>query len=56
MPDGTNQDKTQKVTFTRTGTKDLVTGHITWSAWSPAQEFEAYTVPVVPGYTPSLCY
>ena len=53
MPDGTNQDKTQKVTFTRTGTKDLVTGHITWSAWSPAQEFEAYTVPVVPGYTPS---
>ena len=53
MPDGTKQDKTQKVTFTRTGTKDLVTGHITWSAWSPAQEFEAYTVPVVPGYTPS---
>lgn len=52
MPDGTNQDKTQKVTFTRTGNKDLVTGHITWSAWSPAQEFEAYTVPVVPGYTP----
>ncbi len=29
-----------------------MTGHITWSAWSPAQEFEAYTVPVVPGYTP----
>ena len=52
MPDGTNQDKTQKVTFTRTGNKDLMTGHITWSAWSPAQEFEAYTVPVVPGYTP----
>lgn len=53
MPNGTNQDKTQKVTFTRTGTKDLVTGHITWSVWSPAQEFEAYTAPVVPGYTPS---
>lgn len=52
MPDGTNQDKTQKVTFTRTGNKDLMTGHIIWSAWSPAQEFEAYTVPVVPGYTP----
>ncbi len=52
MPDVTNQDKTQKVTFTRTGNKDLMTGHITWSAWSPAQEFEAYTVPVVPGYTP----
>lgn len=52
MPDGTNQDKTQTVTFTRTGNKDLMTGHITWSAWSPAQEFEAYTVPVVPGYTP----
>lgn len=53
MPNGTNQDKTQKVTFTRTGTKDLVTGHITWSVWSPAQEFEAYTAPVVPGYTPN---
>ena len=52
VPNG-KQEETQTAKFTRTGTKDLVTGDITWSDWSPAQEFDAYTAPVVPGYTPS---
>ncbi|WP_304682178.1 mucin-binding protein [uncultured Ligilactobacillus sp.] len=53
MPNGTKKEETQKATFTRTGTKDRVTGSIDWDKWSPAQEFDAYTVPVVPGYTPN---
>lgn len=54
VPNGKQEITTkQPVTFTRTGTKDLVTGQTTWSEWSPAQEFEVYTAPVVPGYTPS---
>ncbi|WOY89619.1 YSIRK-type signal peptide-containing protein [Ligilactobacillus murinus] len=52
VPNG-KKEETQTVKFTRTGAKDLVTGKTTWSAWSPAQEFAAYTAPVVPGYTPS---
>ena len=52
VPNG-KQEITQTAKFTRTGTKDLVTGQPTWSEWSPAQEFDAYTAPVVPGYTPS---
>ncbi|MCI5942245.1 MAG: YSIRK-type signal peptide-containing protein [Ligilactobacillus animalis] len=51
MPDGTTKDASQTATFTRTGTKDLVTGTPTWNAWSPAQEFAAYTAPKVDGYT-----
>ena len=54
VPNGKQEITTkQPVTFTRTGTKDLVTGKTTWNAWSPAQEFDAYTAPVAPGYTPS---
>lgn len=54
VPNGKQEVTTkQPVTFTRTGTKDLVTGKATWGDWSPAQEFEAYTAPVVSGYTPS---
>ena len=41
----------QTATFTRTGTKDLVTGKTTWNAWSPAQKLAAYTAPKVDGYT-----
>ena len=41
----------QAATFTRTGTKDLVTGKTTWNAWSPAQKLAAYTAPKVDGYT-----
>ncbi|MEY8735780.1 YSIRK-type signal peptide-containing protein [Lactobacillus sp. AN1001] len=52
VPNG-KQGETQTAKFTRTGTKDLVTGDIAWNDWSPAQEFDAYTAPVVPGYTPS---
>ncbi|EAL9807197.1 hypothetical protein D0Y22_09120, partial [Campylobacter jejuni] len=51
MPDGTTQDVSQTATFTRTGTKDLVTGKIAWNAWSPAQKLDAYTAPKVDGYT-----
>ena len=50
-PDGTTKDFSQTATFTRTGTKDLVTGKTTWNAWSPAQKLVAYTAPKVDGYT-----
>ena len=50
-PDGTTKDASQTATFTRTGTKDLVTGKTTWNAWSPAQKLAAYTAPKVDGYT-----
>lgn len=43
-------DKVQNATFTRTGTKDLVTGKITWNDWSAEQTLAEVKVPVVKGY------
>lgn len=40
-------------TFTRQGTKDLVTQVITWSDWSKAQALDDVKVPVVNGYIAS---
>ena len=43
------------LTFDRTGSKDLVTGEITWAAWTPAtQEFDLVVSPTKAGYTPSV--
>lgn len=39
--------------FTRTGTKDLTTGEVSWNAWTPANaEFKAVQSPVIAGATP----
>ena len=38
------------LTFTQTGTKDLVTGETTWNESIPSQMFEAVNVPTRPGY------
>ena len=47
-------DNTQKITFTRTATKDNVTGTITYSNWGPASgTFSSVTTPAIAGYTPS---
>ena len=47
-------DNTQKITFTRTATKDNVTGTITYSNWGPASgTFSSVTTPTIAGYTPS---
>ncbi|MFR0770838.1 MAG: mucin-binding protein [Limosilactobacillus pontis] len=43
----------QPLTFTRTGTKDLVNNQITWTPWTPAtQSFPEEVSPVIDGYTP----
>ena len=44
-------DYVETVTLTRTGSKDEVTGEITWGPWSTAI-FPAVTSPVIDGYTP----
>lgn len=45
---------TQTVTFTQTGTKDLVTGHVTWEPTAP-QSFNSVTSPRIGGYNdPSI--
>lgn len=50
--DGTtaHPDVVKTVTLTRTGTKDAMTGVVTWGAWSIG-EFPAVTSPVIDGYT-----
>ena len=44
-------DYVETVTLTRTGSKDEVTGEITWGPWSTSV-FPAVTSPVIDGYTP----
>ncbi len=45
-------DVKHSVTFTKTGTKDLVTGKEN-SEWSAVQTFPEVVSPVIPGYTPT---
>ena len=45
-------DVKHSVTFTKTGTKDLVTGKEN-SKWSAVQTFPEVISPVIPGYTPT---
>lgn len=49
---GQTQTTTQKVTLTRTGTTDKVTGQTTWGAWTTGS-WDKFEVPTVPGYTAS---
>lgn len=51
-PDKSRNDKSQKVTLTRTADKDLVTGKITYGQWNTSS-FEEVDVPPIAGYTPS---
>lgn len=51
-PDKSRNDKSQKVTLTRTADKDLVTGKITYGKWNTSS-FEEVDVPPIAGYTPS---
>lgn len=48
--------KAQRVTFTRTATKDQVTGQVTYGAWSPAatESLPAVPTPPITGYTPDI--
>ena len=54
-PDGKTTPIVKTVTFNRTATKDLVTGDVTYGAWSDngTYTFPSYTAPEEPGYTPS---
>lgn len=38
--------------FVQTGTKDLVTGEITWDEWTPVQSFEMVKSPEIENYVP----
>ena len=48
-----HDDAQKQVTFTKTGTKDLVTGK-EMSTWSDSQEFEEVVSPEITGYTPDF--
>lgn len=54
-PDGKTTPIVKTVTFNRTATKDLVTGDVSYGAWSDngTYTFPSYTAPEEPGYTPS---
>ena len=54
--DQAEQPVTQTVTFTRTATKDNVTGAITYSDWEPSgsDDFTPVDSPVIDGYNPSV--
>ncbi|MCD7129932.1 hypothetical protein LTY36_01745, partial [Limosilactobacillus agrestis] len=54
-PDGKTTPIVKSVTFNRTATKDLVTGKVSYGAWSDngTYTFPSYTAPEEPGYTPS---
>ena len=51
----TKQYEVQSVQFHRTATKDLVTGDVSYGAWSPVgtPKFDAVTAPTIDGYTAS---
>lgn len=54
-PDGTQQDVTQTVTFTRSKTIDLMNNQVTYGEWKADNDhFEAYDVPKVNGYTSNI--
>lgn len=55
LPDGQRQVITQAVKFTRTATFDEVTGRVAYSSWQVegSDEWPAYTVPAIKGYTAS---
>ena len=47
-------DKVTTITFTRTATKNNVTGQVTYSNWTPVKAtFAPVASPVIAGYTPS---
>ena len=52
-PDGSVSTQNQVAHLTRTGSKDLVTGEITWNDWS-TDTWARYEVPTVAGYTPTM--
>ena len=47
-----NDDVIQKANFTRTGTKDNVTGQIDWKDWTTNDKYTGVSSPVHDGYTP----
>lgn len=52
-PDGQVATEIQKATVTRTGSKDVVTGKITWKNWSTAK-WDQYNATKIPGYTSTM--
>ncbi|MCZ3690213.1 LPXTG cell wall anchor domain-containing protein [Lactobacillus mulieris] len=55
-PEGAEDTHTDSASFTRTATRDKVTGQVTYSAWTLASgdaNFKKFTAPEVANYTPS---
>ena len=50
-PNNEKSTETQTVTLHRTGTKDKVTGEVTYGSWGTGT-WKEYNIPAVPGYTP----
>ncbi|WP_295746930.1 YSIRK-type signal peptide-containing protein [uncultured Limosilactobacillus sp.] len=51
-PNGTREDHSQTVHFTRTATVDEVTGQVQYSGWKTSNDrFAAYSAPQIAGYT-----
>ena len=46
-----NNNLTQSMSFTRTGTENIVSGHVTYSNWQQHGAINAVTLPAIPGYT-----
>lgn len=55
-PAGAEDTQTDSATFTRTATRDKVTGQVTYGEWTLASgnaKFDKFTAPAVANYTPS---
>ena len=49
-----NNQIVQTINFTRTGTENVVSGQVTYGAWSGPSSFGAVTLPDIPGYTMTM--
>ena len=49
-----NNQIVQTINFTRTGTENIVSGQVTYGAWTGPSSFGAVTLPDIPGYTMTM--
>lgn len=49
-----NNQIVQTINFTRTGVENIVSGQVTYGAWTGPSSFGAVTLPDIPGYTMTM--
>lgn len=49
-----NNQIVQTINFTRTGVENIVSGQVTYGAWTGPSSFSAVTLPDIPGYTMTM--